>query len=563
MSGSSDNLLWLQAPELANARRRQQLGQQLMLAGSDASPVQSPWQGVARLAQALIGGYERRKGDEAITQYGEQRKAAGEELDAAAAALQGQPMPRAGTPGMGQQMPTAPARQPMAAGPVNPDEDILVRTTWGEGRGEPPVGQASIAAVMRNRARLGGMSLADVAKQPGQFEAWSNPQVRAQMEALDPNGAEYQRILANIRNNPDDPTGGATHFYSPTAQAALGRQPPAWAAGEGKDIGRHRFYTLPFAGQQPQRGEMMPVAGPGGGDGGYGAVPQTGVLLSQAQGYMDLADRAHRAGDDRRANMYMQRAQMAQQLAMQRQPQPKNPILVGDPNDPTKSRYVLPEDAVNQPGPPRQAAVQVNTGENAAAKKIVEAWDVHANAVEEGKRRETLFQNVEGVMDSFKPGATADIRLKGARILQQLGFDTNAPAGEVLSAVQKQIELANVPKGQGQITENERGLIREALPIMGSTPEGLRMLMDMTRKLDARDRDVLRIYNDSARRNGGVPNPLEVREAIAAMPPALPAAMTDRLTPWRAGTPAPAQAAPGAQQGQRPPPPPGFVVPQR
>ena len=52
MSGSSDNLLWMQNPELAQALRRRQMGEMLLKEGTDSSPIKSPWQGVNRLAPA-------------------------------------------------------------------------------------------------------------------------------------------------------------------------------------------------------------------------------------------------------------------------------------------------------------------------------------------------------------------------------------------------------------------------------------------------------------------------------------------------------------------------------
>jgi spore germination cell wall hydrolase CwlJ-like protein len=576
MSGSSDNLLWMQAPELANARRRQQLGQQLMQAGGDSSPIQSPWQGVARLAQALIGGYERRKGDEAITEYGAQRKAAGEELDAQAAVLQGRSIPRQETPGMGQMMPTAPGRQPMATGPANPDEDVLVRTTWGEGRGEPPVGQAAIAAVMRNRARLSGMSLADVAKQPGQFEPWGNPQTRAQMEALDPNGAEYQRILTNIRNNPDDPTGGATHFYSPTAQAALGRQTPAWATGEGKDIGRHRFYALPFAGRAPGGADpnVTPVAGPGGGDGG--AQPGPSVFMARANGYMDLADRAERLGDSGRANLYKQRAQMEMQLAMQRQPQPKNPILVGDPNDPNKSRYVLPEDAVNQPGPPRAPLVTVDQrgetkfeAERAAtlAGRVKEWEDASTKSTQTLQR----LSQMERALDQFNTGAGAGVAITAGQVaarlgipettLQALGIDAKAVAqGEGIRSLASQMLVGMIGSGgfpsQG-FSNADRDMLERALPGLANSPGGNKVIIQIMRAAAQRELEIGRAWRQHSRTNGD--NLASVRSFQADVLPGL--TEKDVIGPileqggWvETPTAAPGGATPAPQQGAGPQP---------
>ena len=46
------------------ALMRDRLAQQMLAQGVDTSPIQSPWQGVARLAQALMGGQMMRRGEE-------------------------------------------------------------------------------------------------------------------------------------------------------------------------------------------------------------------------------------------------------------------------------------------------------------------------------------------------------------------------------------------------------------------------------------------------------------------------------------------------------------------
>ena len=125
------------------------------------------------------------------------------------------------------------------------DRDLAIRTILGE-EGTPE-GQAGVAAVILNRLRGGyGQSLSDVVLAPGQFEPWS-----ARTDELlgyspsDPKYREAGRLLdALAAGKMPDPTGGATHFYAPRAQAALGREAPAWGRGKPlATLGGTSFYA--------------------------------------------------------------------------------------------------------------------------------------------------------------------------------------------------------------------------------------------------------------------------------------------------------------------------------
>lgn len=173
------------------------------------------------------------------------------------------------------QAPQAPAGLPSAQpapqvipaasnGGVPPDLDAIVRTVWGEARNEPAEGQSAVASVILNRAKKTGRSPVDVVFEPKQFEPWNNPKTRRDLESLRPDSPDYQAILRNIAPalQGQDVTGGADHFYSPTAQSSLGRAPPAWDNGTGKDLGRHRFFALGYGGQGAHRRDIQPPEQP-------------------------------------------------------------------------------------------------------------------------------------------------------------------------------------------------------------------------------------------------------------------------------------------------------------
>ncbi len=138
-------------------------------------------------------------------------------------------------------------------------------------------------------------------------------------------------------------------------------------------------------------------------------------------------------------------------------------------------------------------------------------------------KNKVLYAEMREAMQGFQTGATAELKLKGLGILRDLGVISgdNVPDGDVLRSISRKIELSNVPKGEGTITENERTLIREAAASIGISHEGNLRLLDLSERLDNYDLQVAKIYRDSARKNGGAPDPVEVHDKIAELPPPL------------------------------------------
>lgn len=173
----------------------------------------------------------------------------------------------AATPPIAQPMGNLPAMAPQPAttgkiynndepSPLDPpsgaDRQAMVATILGEAGNQGSVGQNAVASVIRNRAvngSFGGDTPQGVVTAPNQFEPWNTTAGRSRMAmaAADPKqaaaaDAAISQAYGEGGTAPNDPTNGATMFFSPTAQAALGRSVPSWAHGSGQDIGDHRFF---------------------------------------------------------------------------------------------------------------------------------------------------------------------------------------------------------------------------------------------------------------------------------------------------------------------------------
>lgn len=251
-------------------------------------------QGLNRLAKGVSAGMDYREADQAATANAADNKA----MIAALLGGGAQAAPVAASPA--PQATVAPPTSPVASVPVqggapveihsadepNPldqptgvDRDHMIRTIYGEAGNEPTQGQLAVANVIRNRAvdgGYGGHSISDVVHAPNQFEPWNRPDATARMMALDPASPQYAAISKVVDaaygaggKAPEDPTEGKTMFYSPTAQAALGRPVPTWAKGPGQDIGGHRFFDDEDGTAAPL---ALAAAPPGGVSPGVAAV---------------------------------------------------------------------------------------------------------------------------------------------------------------------------------------------------------------------------------------------------------------------------------------------------
>ncbi|MGA0603519.1 cell wall hydrolase [Caulobacter sp. KR2-114] len=141
-----------------------------------------------------------------------------------------------------------------AGGPVAPPDwdaigkshDMLVRTIIGEAGGND-AGQRAVASTILNRMNAGHLSPDQVIGEKGQFEPYGNKATWARLQAIPTDSPAYQQAAANADQVfTNGPTTNADHFWSPSAQAALGRRPPAWAVGGGQMIGGNQFSQLGY-----------------------------------------------------------------------------------------------------------------------------------------------------------------------------------------------------------------------------------------------------------------------------------------------------------------------------
>jgi len=141
------------------------------------------------------------------------------------------------------------------------DRDTMVRTVIGEANNQGPRGQEAVAHVLMNRAADPRFphNLTAVAKQRKQFSAWNSGVGGNSLVRKDnPGSIQYERAAKAVdrvlSGQSKDPTGGATHYYSPAgmrAHVARGEQHnllPRWLqamnnerGGGPTKIGGHLF----------------------------------------------------------------------------------------------------------------------------------------------------------------------------------------------------------------------------------------------------------------------------------------------------------------------------------
>lgn len=122
---------------------------------------------------------------------------------------------------------------------------ILAQTLLGEAGGEGYKGMLAVASVIKNRTNADGFpnDPVSVVLQPKQFSTWNKGQGGNNPGRFGPGSPGYadaiKAVDAVFSGKAPDPTGGATHYWSPSGMRAMGyASTPSWAKSEQTSAGQ-------------------------------------------------------------------------------------------------------------------------------------------------------------------------------------------------------------------------------------------------------------------------------------------------------------------------------------
>lgn len=536
----SDNLLYLQNPALAQALRRQQFGQSLMAQGMDTSPIRSPWQGLARLSQALVGGYEQGQADKSIKAAGEKWEAeAGDFAKRMGLALGGGAPAAEAPPAM---PPATPA--PVSQAPLAPPEYAPLIDAASQRTGIPvPIltalyqqesGFRPDARNPRSTAAGIGQVLSSTAANPGYGMA-----PLADADRLDPNkaipwSADY--LAARARSL------GVNDWTNPqqvsTALRAYGENTPEYAQAVMRRAG--------------MGGEMAPPAPPAQG-GAPAGLDARGLhmLALEAVASRNPQIRAY-------APLLMQMAQ--------RDDKTVNVAPGGQVVDPRTGRVihtnttVSPSAIVNNDLRP-QASFDVERGKtlNTRLAEWEEGGAKAASTLSQLRRVESFLENFTtgaGAQTSITLGQLADRLNVPEETRRMLGIDANRIAsGEAIRSEASRMLVGMIGPGgfPAQAFSNaDREMLERAMPGLLNSPDGNRLIIKAMRAAAEKNIEISRAWRDFVKQNGGKPRQELIEQFQAEVLP--PIQERDVVVPLLEGggwleVPA----------GQRPAPQPGMV----
>lgn len=467
----------------------------------DNSTIQTPAQGMSNIAWAMLAGLEGRDEDKKDAEY---MKGLRGVIGSAAGAPPGASMakPPSASPVVQAMTPQAPSSPPagMAAGALPGDLDMMTRIAMSEAGEEGAQGQAAVANVVKNRAAQSGMSVPQVITAKNQFEPMNTQAGRERFNSYDPQSPQYQAAAAAIspvmHGQAPDNTAGATHFYSPTAQAALGRNAPSWDNGTGQDIGRHRFFNLGYNGQGPNGIPQQPTEAAGGAPTQPPANPaqvaQAPQQPPQAPPSMrqtiDVPPHIQSQIDGLLAKGDRRSAQLALTL-WQQYAKPAEPTSllkdVAAENEVRKRQGLPPISPLDYETKKAEAGKPVtNINQQQESEFVKKAGELQANRfnkyVEGADSARTMIADINSLRDigsRINTGKTAEVTAALGPYAEALGIKIDGLSEmQAYKAIVSRIQPTMRVAGSGSTSDYEMKQFLESLPSLGKTAEGNAMI---------------------------------------------------------------------------------------
>ena len=323
---------------------------------------------------------------------------------------------------------------------------------------------------------------------------------------------------------------GATDFNNPEHVARTAR-----AYGENNDAYANKLLTTagfrPVGGgaAAPDGGLAVPVSAQGQAPQGMpqqAGAPQP-LVPGTAAFHAERARRLDAAGFHQQAQIEMQSAQLAQQRELARQPQPKNPIQVVDPSDPTGKRriWVMPENAVGQQAPDQSPMVNLTNdlrGEGAYSTDRGKTFAARATGMEDAEkatsgtlrtisRFRTALDNIEtgfGSQASINLGQIANRLNVPEATLKALNLSPDQTASrEQIRALSAKMVLESLGGSLGAGVSNaDRDFFMSVVPGLLTSKEGNLAMLKIMEEDATRQRAVGRAWRDWRRTNGDSPD---------------------------------------------------------
>lgn len=600
---NSLSALYLQNPRLAMAIRRQMEAAPMLAAGMSAEPIRSPWQGVNRLAQALMGGLQARDADQAATTAAEDYR---RNLQAA---VQGMMGGGAGGPAAAPAAPAAPAMPPAqmegGAAPASAgNADFIsamtphalaasretgvdprlilaqsaLETNWGKSApgnnyfgikgpgqtlatnevvngqntptqasfrayGNPAESFADYAAFLKSNPRYGA-----VLKAQG-----LDPQIDAMGAsgyATDPQYGQKLRMIARGINVPTQEantglvsTDAAPASPSAAALAGQGAAPNARLSAYENEMKRITAYEALFPGNPLIKAiadQARMVADKRLQAGAWRAGTSSDgrpIMQNDFTGQVEYAPQLQLTPINRMGPNGLERVMVPNNQAanMSSLPDPGAGVQVMTPNGPKIVDQNIPNRVIGTPTLTLDQQVAANTqagtqqggtaptpaqtmtdlatlqaGGKAAGEQAVTDFTTARKAAMAATRQNVQLNRALDAIDKFDPGMTANTKIWAGRLWSALGGNPgNMAEGELLKSIQSALQVGQT-HGEGQISNMERQILADRLPVLMATPQGARKAIELAKRLNEMDVGYADIMARNAATNRGAPNPATV-----------------------------------------------------